>query len=203
MLIRTLGTNFSEILGEIYSFSWKKMHFKKSSAKGRLFSLGLNELNSSVVSTARGHFTIKMLPHQYRNPLQGKKVFILKRVPGFKVGGFEGLILDLVLTDQLNMSDLQWPLALEFVCKTCSLGLHAANIFVALVVNVHIETTHSQLTMMVMSNCSVTQRCCINLVGLNNSEYSWIGVSELITFMEACPDCVYFESNTHGIGPSF
>ena len=44
LLIRTLGTNFSEILGEIHSFSFNKMHLKMSSAKGRLFSLGLNRL---------------------------------------------------------------------------------------------------------------------------------------------------------------
>ena len=44
LLIRTLGTNFSEILGNIHSFSFKNMHLKMSSAKGRLFSLGLNEL---------------------------------------------------------------------------------------------------------------------------------------------------------------
>ena len=41
LLIRTLGTNFSEILGEIHSFSFSKMHLKMSSAKWRL---GLNEL---------------------------------------------------------------------------------------------------------------------------------------------------------------
>ena len=45
LLIRTLGTNFSEILGEIHSFSFKKMHLKMSSAKERLFGLGLNEWN--------------------------------------------------------------------------------------------------------------------------------------------------------------
>ena len=44
LLIRTLGTYSSEILGKIHSFSFKKMHLKMSSAKGRLFSLGLNEL---------------------------------------------------------------------------------------------------------------------------------------------------------------
>ena len=44
LLIRTLGTNFSEILGEIDSFSFSKMHLKMSSAKWRLFGLGLNEL---------------------------------------------------------------------------------------------------------------------------------------------------------------
>ena len=43
LLIRTLVTNLSEILGKIYSFSFKKMHLKMSSAKGRLFTLGFNE----------------------------------------------------------------------------------------------------------------------------------------------------------------
>ena len=46
--IRTLGTYFSEILGKIHSFSFKKMHLKMSSAKGRLFSLGLNELRHGI-----------------------------------------------------------------------------------------------------------------------------------------------------------
>ena len=45
LLIRTSGTNFSEILGEIHLFSFSKMHLKMSSAKRRLFGLGLNELS--------------------------------------------------------------------------------------------------------------------------------------------------------------
>ena len=44
LLIRTIGTNFSEILSEIHTFSLKKMHFKMSSAKWRPFCLGLNVL---------------------------------------------------------------------------------------------------------------------------------------------------------------
>ena len=48
LLIRTLGTNFSEILGEIYPFSFSKMHLKMSSAKWRLFGLGLNELKRTA-----------------------------------------------------------------------------------------------------------------------------------------------------------
>ena len=44
LLIRTLGTNFSEILSEIHAFSFKKMHLKMSSAKWRPFCLGLNVL---------------------------------------------------------------------------------------------------------------------------------------------------------------
>ena len=45
LLIVPLGTNFSEILIEILTFSFKKMHLKRSSAKRRPFCLGLNELS--------------------------------------------------------------------------------------------------------------------------------------------------------------
>ena len=44
LLIEPLGTNFSEILIEIQTFSLKKIHFKMSSAKWRPFCLGLNVL---------------------------------------------------------------------------------------------------------------------------------------------------------------
>ena len=44
LLIRTIGTNFGEILGKIHLFSFSEMHLKMSSAKCRLFGLGLNEL---------------------------------------------------------------------------------------------------------------------------------------------------------------
>ena len=44
LLIRPLGTNFSEILIEIHTFSFKKMHLKLSSAKLRPFCLGLDVL---------------------------------------------------------------------------------------------------------------------------------------------------------------
>ena len=45
LFIRTLGTNLSEILGEIHSFSFSKMRLKMLSAKCRLFGLRLNELS--------------------------------------------------------------------------------------------------------------------------------------------------------------
>ena len=41
-----LGIKFNAVLGEIDSFSFSKMHLKISSAKWRLFGLGLNELIS-------------------------------------------------------------------------------------------------------------------------------------------------------------
>ena len=44
LLIRTLRTNFSEILSEIRAFSFKKMDLKMSSAKWRRFCRGLHVL---------------------------------------------------------------------------------------------------------------------------------------------------------------
>ena len=52
LLIGPLGTNFSEILIEIQTFSFKKMHLKMSSAKWRPFCPGLNVLMSRI----RGKF---------------------------------------------------------------------------------------------------------------------------------------------------
>ena len=48
MLIRPLGTNFSEFSVEILIFSYKKMRLKVSSAKRRPFCLGLNVLTLQV-----------------------------------------------------------------------------------------------------------------------------------------------------------
>ena len=45
LLIGHLGTNFSEILIEIYSFSFQKMHLKMLSGKWRPSCLGLNVLS--------------------------------------------------------------------------------------------------------------------------------------------------------------
>ena len=44
LLIGPLGTNFSEILFRIQTFSFNKMHLKMASAKWRPFCLGLNVL---------------------------------------------------------------------------------------------------------------------------------------------------------------
>ena len=55
LLIGPLGTNFSEILIEIKTFSFKKMRLKMSSAKWRPFCLGLNvlmqEKHNSIANT--------------------------------------------------------------------------------------------------------------------------------------------------------
>ena len=49
LLIRTLGTNFSEIPSEIHVFSFKTIHLKMSSGKRRPFCLGLNVLTSFII----------------------------------------------------------------------------------------------------------------------------------------------------------
>ena len=50
LLIRTLGTNISEILCKHHVFSYKKMHLKMSSGKRRPFCLGLNVLKRYFTS---------------------------------------------------------------------------------------------------------------------------------------------------------
>ena len=48
LLIRTLGTNFSEIGSEIHAFSFKNMHLKMLSAKWRKFYSSLNALSLHI-----------------------------------------------------------------------------------------------------------------------------------------------------------
>ena len=48
LLIWPVGTNFSEILLEIHTFSSKKMHLKMASGKWRSFYLNLNVLATEL-----------------------------------------------------------------------------------------------------------------------------------------------------------
>ena len=60
LLIRHLGTNFSEISIEIHILSFTKMHLKMSSGKWRPFCLVLNVLNTYIVA---------MRSHDHTRPL--------------------------------------------------------------------------------------------------------------------------------------
>ena len=53
LLIGPLGTKFNEILIEIHTFSFKKMHLQLSSGKWRPFCLGLNVLTINPTDQAR------------------------------------------------------------------------------------------------------------------------------------------------------
>ena len=89
LLIGTLGTNLSEILIEIHTFSFKKMHIKISSAKWWPFCLSLNVLRKHVIVIYNYHryshitytvtlmfcgwFSLKMTSYQYRKSSVGNK----------------------------------------------------------------------------------------------------------------------------------
>ena len=63
--IGLLGTNFSEILIEILTFSFKKMCLKVSSAKWRPFCLGLYVLKQNSRMSARFHAVLLINVHRY------------------------------------------------------------------------------------------------------------------------------------------
>ena len=65
-LIGPLGTNFSEILIEIYTFSFKEMHLKMSSGKWRPFCIGLNVL-IGVIDTGCIYRVIRLPPGYHCN----------------------------------------------------------------------------------------------------------------------------------------
>ena len=75
LLIGPLGTNFSEILIGIQTFSFKKMHLKISSAKWRPFCLGLNVLRrhpykvKSVSPLLRSAWLVAEWPTWCRQPI--------------------------------------------------------------------------------------------------------------------------------------
>ena len=54
LLTGTLGTNLSEILSKINTFSFKKMHLKMTSVKWRPFCLGLNVLIKRFLKVMSG-----------------------------------------------------------------------------------------------------------------------------------------------------
>ena len=60
LLIELLGTKFSEILITIQAFSFKKMHLRMSSAKWRLFRLGLNVFTLIPVWTSSNYISYKV-----------------------------------------------------------------------------------------------------------------------------------------------
>ena len=62
LLIGTLGTNFSEILSEFYTFWFMKMHLKMLTAKSLALCLGLNVLTEWCIVLPRNTATTAILP---------------------------------------------------------------------------------------------------------------------------------------------
>ena len=84
LLIRTLGTNFSEIINEIHTFSFKKTYLKMSSAKWQPFCLSLNELNIKSTRVVQGD-TSDLIMAQLHHMIPGILV---------KTGSGDGLLHD-------------------------------------------------------------------------------------------------------------
>ena len=61
VLIGPLGTNFSEILIDIQSFSFKKMHLKMSPGKWRPFGLGFNVLTFLCWYSRKCHWCYQLI----------------------------------------------------------------------------------------------------------------------------------------------
>ena len=66
LLIGPLGTNFSEILIEIYIFSFKKMHLEMSFDKWRPFCLGLNVLKKTETFYYFSHIPLLVINAQHK-----------------------------------------------------------------------------------------------------------------------------------------
>ena len=75
LLIWPLGTNVSEILIEILTFSFKKMHWKVSSVKRRPFCLGLNVIMSKWVR--QQHKTTGGRPPEFNRT----QLYLLRDIP--------------------------------------------------------------------------------------------------------------------------
>ena len=80
LLIGSLGTNFSEILAKIITFSFKKMYLKVSSAKWRSFCLGLNVLRSG---TFRWNSRVHNLRRSCSTQTTGQTLVVNQRSPGW------------------------------------------------------------------------------------------------------------------------
>ena len=65
--IEPLGENFSEILIEIHTFSFKKMHLKMSSGEWRPFCLGLNVLTRRQIKFCFAHSSVSYMNNNNLN----------------------------------------------------------------------------------------------------------------------------------------
>ena len=72
LLIRTIGTTFSEILSEIHKFSFRNMHFNISSAKWRQFCLGPAQCVKTYVLSVITSFCVHVLVNRYMLSIQDR-----------------------------------------------------------------------------------------------------------------------------------
>ena len=95
LLIWNLRAKFSETLGEIHTFSFKKMHLNMTSAKWRPFSLGHSVLKSTILSSQCSGFVCKealtsVSPHACTpNCYSNDVIRSFKQAPGTYINGYK------------------------------------------------------------------------------------------------------------------
>ena len=121
--IRTLGTNFSEILIYIDTFSFKKMYLKMSSGKRRPFSFSLNVLTRPVFSK------LQCVPH--RSLLI--RSYGMSHILTLKHWETHGCVVSTVATDAL-------------VLKHQAISIHNADLTFIALDQFHIKILHIRWT---------------------------------------------------------
>ena len=118
LLIGPLGTNFTEILLEVHTFSLKKMHSKMSSGKWWPFCLSLNVLRTYVCLEACmflfvHHATACLIPVYSAVPLQHgqfSQKYLQKTSHSSPLGRGMGCLLWVQLLIDILSQSLQWCL---------------------------------------------------------------------------------------------
>ena len=109
LLIGPLGTNFSEILTGIQTFSFKKIHLKMSSGKWRPFCLGLNVLNDNkavdmtTVSFQWNAFNAQITSQPYRAQFIGISSLDMDE---FEVGTILPMVYSFEIHELLSISKI-------------------------------------------------------------------------------------------------
>ena len=117
LLIGSLGTNFSEILIEILTFSFKKMHLKISSAKWWPFCLGLNVLKNIyelIIEILQKQVLLWLWAHNWNLAKTSfALIMILLRPSGHKFAHV------MALSRQVQNCDLIWTFLFFCLRATC------------------------------------------------------------------------------------
>ena len=113
LLIGPLGTNFSEMLLEIHTFSFKKIHLKMSPGKWRPFCLGLSVLNPLAISYLSTR--LKNLPQWF--PFQKCQ---LVQPPNYALVTVLGNSIEHDDVIKWKLFPRYWPLCGEFTGLRCN-----------------------------------------------------------------------------------
>ena len=111
LLIRTSGTNFTEIFSEIRAFSFKKMHLKMASVKWRPFCLGLNVLLVVACALFAAFFRVAILAGllqcQWNNPKNMSKTNQYRKTSSISRTKSQSLNVSCILAQLSSLNPLK------------------------------------------------------------------------------------------------